>query len=265
MEFGLVGLWTSMGMIAKLDVILLVVLSIYSLTLSGERWWRYRAAKKQSLQFALLTTQYLKQNRPQDAIAASKKFKASHLAKVVAAGLLEFMVEEQNSPLTGYDVIEAARRAIERATLMTTADFKRGLGGLATIGATAPFIGLFGTVVGIINAFRGMAITGSGGLYNIGRGFRGYRGSPRHHGRGLVRRNPGRVALQLLPEPGGAFPGRDGELLIGTDRLLHQEARRKRCTRLGGTLNHTRGPRSAGATLNRTSTSPHSWTSAWCC
>jgi biopolymer transport protein ExbB/biopolymer transport protein TolQ len=159
-----------MGYIAKADVLILIILSIYSLTLSGERWWRYRAAKKQSLQYALLTTQYLKQDRPQDAIAASKKFKSSHLAKVVSAGLLEFMIEEQNSPLTGYDVIEAARRAIERATLMTTADFKRGLGGLATIGATSPFIGLFGTVVGIINAFRGMAITGSGGLGAVSAG-----------------------------------------------------------------------------------------------
>ena len=170
MEFGPVALWQSMGTIAKLVCIILAVLSIYSLTLSGERWWRYRQAKKQSLQFALLTTQYLKQDRPQDAIAASKKFKSSHLAKVVSAGLLEFMVEEQNSPLTGYDVIEAARRAIERATLMTTADFKRGLGGLATIGATAPFIGLFGTVVGIINAFRGMAMTGSGGIGAVASG-----------------------------------------------------------------------------------------------
>jgi biopolymer transport protein ExbB/biopolymer transport protein TolQ len=159
-----------MGFIAKAVVLLLAVLSIYSLTLSGERYWRYRTAKQQSLQFALLTTQYLKQNRPQEAIAASKKFKNSHLAKVVAAGLLEFMVEEQSSPLSGYDVIEAARRAIERATLMTTADLKRGLGGLATIGATAPFIGLFGTVVGIINAFRGMAITGSGGLGAVSAG-----------------------------------------------------------------------------------------------
>jgi biopolymer transport protein ExbB/TolQ len=170
MEFGPLALWQSMGVIAKLDVLILAILSIYSLTLSGERWWRYRSAKKQSLQFALLTTQYLKQDRPQDAIASSKKFKHSHLAKVVSAGLLEFMVEEQNSPLSGYDVIEAARRAIERATLMTTADFKRGLGGLATIGATAPFIGLFGTVVGIINAFRGMAITGSGGLGAVSAG-----------------------------------------------------------------------------------------------
>jgi biopolymer transport protein ExbB/TolQ len=170
MEFGPLALWQSMGGIAKLVVLILAILSIYSLTLSGERWWRYRSAKKQSLQFALLTTQYLKQDRPQDAIASSKKFKNSHLAKVVSAGLLEFMVEEQNSPLSGYDVIEAARRAIERATLMTTADFKRGLGGLATIGATAPFIGLFGTVVGIINAFRGMAITGSGGLGAVSAG-----------------------------------------------------------------------------------------------
>jgi biopolymer transport protein ExbB/TolQ len=170
MDMGPLALWQSMGGIAKLVVVILAILSIYSLTLSGERWWRYRSAKKQSLQFALLTTQYLKQDRPQDAIASSKKFKNSHLAKVVSAGLLEFMVEEQNSPLSGYDVIEAARRAIERATLMTTADFKRGLGGLATIGATAPFIGLFGTVVGIINAFRGMAITGSGGLGAVSAG-----------------------------------------------------------------------------------------------
>jgi biopolymer transport protein ExbB/TolQ len=170
MEFGPLALWQTMGFIAKFVVIILAAQSVYSLTLSGERWWRYRAAKKQSLQFALLTTQYLKQDRPQDAIAASKKFKNSHLAKVVSAGLLEFMVEEQNSPLSGYDVIEAARRAIERATLMTTADFKRGLGGLATIGATAPFTGLFGTVVGIINAFRGMAITGSGGLGAVSAG-----------------------------------------------------------------------------------------------
>ena len=133
MDMSLGGLWGSMGLIAKLVVIILLALSVYSLSLSGERWWKFRSAKKQSLQFALLTTQYLKQDRPQEAVAASKKFKNSHLAKVVAAGLLEFMVEEQNSPLSGYDVIEAARRAIERATLMTTAEFKSGLGGLATI------------------------------------------------------------------------------------------------------------------------------------
>ncbi|MGE5235322.1 MAG: MotA/TolQ/ExbB proton channel family protein [Acidobacteriota bacterium] len=170
MEFGPVALWQSMGGLAKSVAILLLGMSIYSLTVAVERFIVYRGAKKQSLDFAKQVTQFLKQNRPQDAIAASRKYKHSHLAKVVAAGLLEFQNESQLSPLTGEDVIEAARRAIERATLITTADFKRGTGGLATIGATAPFVGLFGTVIGIINAFRGMAITGSGGLGAVSAG-----------------------------------------------------------------------------------------------
>ena len=67
-------------------------------------------------------------------------------------------------------MIEAAERAIERETLVTTADMKKGLSGLATIGTTAPFIGLFGTVIGIINAFRGMALTGSGGIAAVSTG-----------------------------------------------------------------------------------------------
>ena len=67
-------------------------------------------------------------------------------------------------------MLEAAHRAIERATAVNNIDLKRGLGGLATIGATAPFVGLFGTVVGIINAFRGMALTGSGGIGAVSAG-----------------------------------------------------------------------------------------------
>jgi len=170
MDFGPVGLWNSMGGIAKGVALILLCLSVYSLTVAVERWLVYKWAKKQSLEFARLVTQFLKQNRPQDAIAAARKYKHSHLAKVVSAGLLEFQNQAETSPLTGEDIIEAARRAIERTSLITTADFKRGTGSLATIGATAPFIGLFGTVVGIINAFRGMALTGSGGIGAVSAG-----------------------------------------------------------------------------------------------
>jgi len=170
MDFGPVALWQSMGMIARAVTLLLLVMSVYSLTVAVERALTYRKAKKESLDFARQVTQFLKQNRPQDAIAAARKYKNSHLAKVVAAGLLEFQNESQLSPLTGEDVIEAARRAIERTSLITTADFKRGTGGLATFGATAPFVGLFGTVIGIINAFKGMALTGSGGIGAVSAG-----------------------------------------------------------------------------------------------
>jgi biopolymer transport protein ExbB/biopolymer transport protein TolQ len=159
-----------MGFIAKSVALILLALSIYSLTVSVERFLVFKWAKQQSLEFARLVTQFLKQNRPQDAIAAARKYKHSHLAKVVSAGLLEFQNQSDSSPLPGEDIIEAARRAIERTSLITTADFKRGTGGLATIGATAPFIGLFGTVVGIINAFRGMALTGSGGIGAVSAG-----------------------------------------------------------------------------------------------
>ncbi len=171
MEFGLVHIWQTMGWTAKLVIILLAIMSVYSIGLGIERWLTYRAAKKQSLAYAMKATQLLKQNKMNDLIEASKGFKKSHLAKVVSAGLYEFLHESGN-PAGGsnYDHVEAAKRAVDNAASMTVAEFRKGLSGLATIGSTAPFIGLFGTVVGIINAFRGMAETGSGGLGAVSAG-----------------------------------------------------------------------------------------------
>lgn len=170
MEFGVLHLWTSMGYLAKAVVILLALMSIYSIGLMIERYLSFQAAKKQSLKFATQATQLLKQNKLKEVIALSKQYKKSHLAKVVSAGLYEFTYETENPGAAAFDVVEAAKRQIEREATMTSAEFKRGLGGLATIGTTAPFIGLFGTVVGIINAFRGMAMTGSGGLGAVSAG-----------------------------------------------------------------------------------------------
>ena len=163
MEFGLLGLWGHMGWLARGVCIILALMSIYSLGLMIERWLTFNAAKKQSLRFATQATQLLKQNKLKEVIAASKTYKKSHLAKVVSAGLYEFTYETENPGApAAFDVVEAAKRALERAAAMTYAELKRGLGGLASIGSTAPFIGLFGTVVGIINAFRSMAISGGG-------------------------------------------------------------------------------------------------------
>jgi len=171
MEFGLVALWTSMGWVAKAVVVILALMSIYSLGLMIERWLTFKAAKTQSLKFATQATQLLKQNKLKEVITASKSYKKSHLAKVVSAGLYEFTYETENPGVApGFDVIEAAKRAIERSAAMTYAELKRGLGGLATIGSTAPFIGLFGTVVGIIHAFQTMAVSGGGGLGTVSAG-----------------------------------------------------------------------------------------------
>ena len=170
MDMSMYGLWTSMGPLAKGVFILLAFLSIYSLGVSIERWWNFKKAKQQSVRFALEVGQLLKQEKLKEAIDLAKKYKNSHVAKVVSAGLLEFAYEAHGGSIAGHDVVAAAERAIERATMMTVADMKKGLGGLATIATTAPFIGLFGTVVGIINAFRGMAASGAGGLGSVSAG-----------------------------------------------------------------------------------------------
>ena len=172
MSFDPLELWHTMTPLAKGDAVLLIIMSVYSLTVAIERWIFFSKAKKQSLAFAKLVTLHLKQDKLQEAIDSSKKYKQSHPARVVSAGLYEFQhdVSSGSSNIVGHDPIEAAERAIEREALMTTADMRRGLSGLATIGTTAPFIGLFGTVIGIINAFRGMAMTGSGGIAAVSTG-----------------------------------------------------------------------------------------------
>ena len=170
MDFSVLGLWQTMTPIAQGVVITLLILSVWSLYISVERILFFRKAQKQSLAFAKLATENLKHDRPQAVIDAAMKYPQSHLARVVAAGLQSFQFENQTSPLEDVEIVEAANRAVERSALLTTSDFKRGIGSLATIATTAPFIGLFGTVIGIINAFRGMALTGSGGIGAVSAG-----------------------------------------------------------------------------------------------
>jgi biopolymer transport protein ExbB/biopolymer transport protein TolQ len=171
MEFSPMHLWEQMTWIAQGVVIVLIACSVYSIYVMIERLMFFRKAKTQSVQFAKAATMALAKDKIQDALDLSRKFPASHLARVTRAGLIEFQLDSSvGNPLSGHDKIESARRAIEREALITSADFKKGVSNLATIATTGPFIGLFGTVVGIINAFRGMAMTGSGGIAAVSAG-----------------------------------------------------------------------------------------------
>jgi biopolymer transport protein ExbB/TolQ len=164
------SVWENMTIINKGVVVILFLLSIWSIYVCVERWRLFRKARRQSLEFARLAADHLKHDRPQAAIDAANKYPQSHLARVVSAGLQSFQYESTTSPLSQVEIVEAAGRAVERAALLTTSDFKRGIGGLATIATLTPFIGLFGTVVGIIKAFTGMALTGSGGIGAVSAG-----------------------------------------------------------------------------------------------
>jgi biopolymer transport protein ExbB/biopolymer transport protein TolQ len=167
-EAGAVGwdprsMWTQMGTLAKLVVIGLFIMSAYSIGVMIDRLMAYGAARKQSRQFAPAVAGALREGKLDEAVKIADRYKKSHLAKVVVAGLQEFQAHQISSEIPGEE-IEASKRALERSEAIVHAELKRGIGGLASIGSTAPFVGLFGTVVGIINAFKGISTEKSTGL-----------------------------------------------------------------------------------------------------
>ncbi len=169
----LMHMWNQMGWVAKAIGVILIIMSMISFGVAIERIYTFTQARKQSKLYAPQVAKHLKEGRLKDAIAvsSSKNYRYSHLAKVVLAGLQEYQFQQETGGnLTREDLLDTVRRAIQRATALTANDLKKGVASLATIGATAPFVGLLGTVVGIITAFNGIAATGSGGLAAVSAG-----------------------------------------------------------------------------------------------
>jgi biopolymer transport protein ExbB/biopolymer transport protein TolQ len=169
----LIEMWNAMGWVAKAIGVILIFMSMWSFGVAIERYYTFGQARKQSKLYAPQVAKHLKEGRLKDAIAISqsKSYQYSHLAKVVLAGLQEYQFQQDaNTGLSREDLVDTVRRAIQRATALTANDLKKGIPSLATIGATAPFVGLLGTVVGIITAFQGIASTGSGGLGAVSAG-----------------------------------------------------------------------------------------------
>jgi len=168
-----IEMWGSMGPMAKGIGVVLVIMSMISFGVAIERIYTFTQARKQSKLYAPQVAKHLKEGRLKDAIAisSSKNYRYSHLAKVVLAGLQEYQFQQEaGGNLSREDLVDTVRRAIQRASALTANDLKKGVAALATIGATAPFVGLLGTVIGIITAFQGIAATGSGGLGAVSAG-----------------------------------------------------------------------------------------------
>ena len=169
----LIEMWGTMTWVAKGVAFILVIMSMWSFGVAIERVYTFTQARNQSKAYAPQVAKHLKDGRLKDAIAlsASKNFRYSHLAKVVLAGLQEFQFQQESGgTLSREDLVDSVRRSIQRATALTQSDLKKGVNTLATIGTTAPFVGLLGTVVGVINAFVGIAATGSGGIGAVSAG-----------------------------------------------------------------------------------------------
>jgi hypothetical protein len=178
-------------------VILLFFMSAWSIGVMIDRAIAYNGARKQSRQFAPAVAGALREGKLDEAIKIADRYNKSHLAKVVVAGLQEFRAHQLSSDISGEE-IEASKRALERAEAIVHAELKRGVSGLATIGSTAPFVGL------VRNGGRHhQRVQGhrDAEVHRSGRCGRRYFGSPGHHRRRSVRGRPGGVDVQLLHQP----------------------------------------------------------------
>ena len=151
-DWNLVELWRSMGTLCHGVVIVLGIMFLRSVGVAVSRALRYRVARRQSLAYIAESAAPFSEGKLEEAIVLAERNKKSHIASVVAAGLLDYQGAPQGMP--EQHVMEGVKRSLERSSAETTEEMKRGLSGLATIAATAPFVGLFGTVIGILNAFR---------------------------------------------------------------------------------------------------------------
>jgi biopolymer transport protein ExbB len=162
-SFDPVAMFHQMAWPARMVVIILFIMSAWSIGVAIDRLIAFNGARQQSRQFAPAVAGALREGKLDEAIKIADRFSKSHLAKVVVAGLQEFRAHQLSSEISGEE-IQASKRALERAEAIVHAELKRGVSTLATIGSTGPFVGLFGTVLGIIDAFKGISTEKSTGL-----------------------------------------------------------------------------------------------------
>lgn len=165
MQFSLTELWQTMGPLAKGVMLILVGMSLVSLAVATEKWVSIKRAARQSARFLLVWREALTKRGYTAAAADIQAFPQSHVAHVIAAG-----TQVLNNLTTSDTQLAAYDRTVRRVILDTGTTIRQGLGLLATVGSTAPFVGLFGTVLGIVNAFEQMAATGQGGLGTVSAG-----------------------------------------------------------------------------------------------
>jgi biopolymer transport protein ExbB/TolQ len=167
MQFTLTDLWHHMGLFAKLIVAVMGVMSVASLVVMAERLIVFNKSRSESRNFAERMANILSRGDLNTAANTKMGDKVGHLGRVIGAGLAAFRL----TPTKDKDMqVESVARALERQAQREVQSLKRGLGLLATVGSTAPFVGLLGTVMGIVNAFQSMAVSGSGGLGTVSAG-----------------------------------------------------------------------------------------------
>ncbi|HEX6926635.1 MAG TPA: MotA/TolQ/ExbB proton channel family protein [Longimicrobiaceae bacterium] len=161
MQMSLTELWAHMGWFARGIAFVLILMSIISLSVAVAKLIRFRRMARATAQFAPQFSAALEAEDVGTALELTEQYGKSHVARVLGESLREVAPLLDNPEVAGA-AITSAERSIEREQILLANELKSGLGVLATVGATAPFVGLLGTTMGIVNAFQGMATSGAG-------------------------------------------------------------------------------------------------------
>ncbi len=159
MEHSFVDVLKEASILVQITMAVMAGMSIYTLYRAFERVITYSSASDQTVSFVLGLRNHLKSHRFDDALKAADSHPKSPVAKVIGSGLRAFAqgreaLDKQGPHDVGeFDLVDSVNRALERVKERETSGLRKGLAGLGTVATTTPFIGLFGTVIGIINAF----------------------------------------------------------------------------------------------------------------
>ena len=169
MDLSFAEMWSQMGWFVRGIVLVMIGMSVVTVSVSLAKWWHLRKLERATARFDPEFTDAREADDLERALRLTDEHSGSHVAAVLGEALREVVPLLRRQELAAA-AITSAERAVEREQIMLSADLKKGLGVLATIGATAPFVGLLGTVIGIVNSFQGIADSGGSGLEAVSAG-----------------------------------------------------------------------------------------------
>jgi biopolymer transport protein ExbB len=160
MGLDLVELWEHMSIVVKLITVLMILMSVFMFYIIAERLLTFRAASDQSIRYVQALGEYLRQHKVNEALTAARGATKSPVAKVMESGLTamlqgrEALTTQGPADVGDFDLVDSVNRALERVKERETSNLRRGLAFLGTTASATPFIGLLGTVVGILGTFQ---------------------------------------------------------------------------------------------------------------
>jgi biopolymer transport protein ExbB len=168
-QFDIIQIFRKMSGFQWVIVGSLLVMAMASSAVVLERLWAYWRSRRASRAFAGVAERLLSVGEYQTVADEAAQRRSSHLARLLAAGVNTFLAASRKGR-SAVSPADLARREMERQREALDAELRRGMGILASTGSVAPFVGLLGTVIGIIAAFEGIAREGSSGLGAVSAG-----------------------------------------------------------------------------------------------